>query len=157
MGFSLSAAPLNKDGLMVSSNLKGKMAAKDLFLVTIADRILLVSVVWGGLDSELLVVASFGVLDFLMLFEWSFGVVFELVVGTDKLFGAVADKLPVAAVDKLEVDILVVDRLVAASLASNWLDIGFGLGSNSESEICNQGFNIDFPIVNCCYKTNSWL
>ncbi|KAG9286955.1 hypothetical protein G9A89_001193 [Geosiphon pyriformis] len=52
-----------------------------------------------------------------MSFEWSFGVVFELVVGANKLFGAAADKLLVAVVDKLEVDILVVDKLVAASLA----------------------------------------
>ncbi|KAG9285330.1 hypothetical protein G9A89_010805 [Geosiphon pyriformis] len=82
-----------------------------------------------------------------MLFEWGFGVVFELVVGADKLFGAVADKLPVAVVDKLEVDILVVDRLVAVSLADKWFDIGLDLGSDSEYEICDQGFNIDFPIM----------
>ncbi|KAG9304433.1 hypothetical protein G9A89_019995 [Geosiphon pyriformis] len=80
------------------------MAVRDSFLVTIAGGILLVSVVWGELDSELLV---------------SFGVVFELVVRTDKLFGAVANKLLVAVIDKLEVDILVVDRLVAALLADD--------------------------------------
>ncbi|KAG9302006.1 hypothetical protein G9A89_021050 [Geosiphon pyriformis] len=98
------------------------MAVKDSFLVTVAGEILLMSVVWSGLNSELLVVASS---------EWGFGVVFELVVG-DKLFGAVADKLPVAAVDKLEVDILVVDRLIAALMAGKWFDIGLDLdiGSN---------------------------
>ncbi|KAG9292584.1 hypothetical protein G9A89_006955 [Geosiphon pyriformis] len=74
------------------------MAMRNSFSVTVAGGILLV-------------------LGFLMSFEWIFGVVFELVVGTDKLFGAVADKLPVAAVDKLEINILVVDRLVAVSLA----------------------------------------
>ncbi|KAG9305853.1 hypothetical protein G9A89_006264 [Geosiphon pyriformis] len=133
------------------------MAAKDLFLVIVASGILLVSVVWSGLDFELLVVASFGILGFLMSFEWSFGVVFELVVGADKLFGATADKLLVAVVDKLEVDILMVDRLVAVLLAGKWFDIGLDLGNDSESEICNQSFDIDFPIVNCCYKINSWL
>ncbi|KAG9298905.1 hypothetical protein G9A89_015927 [Geosiphon pyriformis] len=97
------------------------------------------------------------VLGFLMSFEWDFGVVFELVVGANKLFGAAADKLPVAAIDKLEVDILAVDRLVAASLAGKWFDIGFDLGSDFESKICDRGFDIDFPIVDCCYKIDSQL
>ncbi|KAG9294580.1 hypothetical protein G9A89_008059 [Geosiphon pyriformis] len=74
------------------------------------------------------------VLGFLMSFEWGFGVVFELVVGANKLFGAVANKLLVAAVDKLEVDILVVNRLVTASLAGKWFDIGFDLGSDSDCD-----------------------
>ncbi|KAG9305695.1 hypothetical protein G9A89_022617 [Geosiphon pyriformis] len=129
MSFSSSAASLNKDELMVSSNLKGKMAARDSFSVTIAGRILL----------------------------WGFRVVFELVVGADKLIGAVADKLLVAAVNKLEVDILVVDRLVAVSLAGKWFDIGLDLGSDFEFEIYNRGFDIDFLIVNCCYKIDSRL
>ncbi|KAG9289677.1 hypothetical protein G9A89_014412 [Geosiphon pyriformis] len=97
------------------------------------------------------------VLGFLMSFEWSFGVVFKLVVGADKLFGTTADKLLVAVVDKLKIDILVVDRLVAASLAGKWFDIGLDLGSDSESEICDRDFNIDFPIMNCCYKIDSRL
>ncbi|KAG9287848.1 hypothetical protein G9A89_017443 [Geosiphon pyriformis] len=92
-----------------------------------------------------------------MSFEWSFGVVFELVVGADKLFGAAADKLLVIVVDKLEVDILAINRLVAALLADNWFDIGLDLGSDSESEICDWGFDIDFPIVDCCYKIDSRL
>ncbi|KAG9304734.1 hypothetical protein G9A89_003908 [Geosiphon pyriformis] len=76
-----------------------------------------------------------------MLFEWSFGVVFELVVGADKLFGAVADKLLVVAVDKLEVNILAVDRLVAASLASKWFDIGFDLDNSHRVAVLKSGGN----------------
>ncbi|KAG9285516.1 hypothetical protein G9A89_006504 [Geosiphon pyriformis] len=81
-----------------------------------------------------------------MSFEWSFGVVFELVVGANKLFGAAADKLLVAAVDKLEVNILVVDRLVAVLLAGKWFDIGLDLSSDSESEICDRDFYESVPI-----------
>ncbi|KAG9299279.1 hypothetical protein G9A89_013927 [Geosiphon pyriformis] len=92
-----------------------------------------------------------------MSFEWGFRVVFELVVGADKLFGAMADKLLVAAVDKLKIDILVVDRLVVALLAGKWFDIGLDLGSDSKSEICDQDFDINFLIMNCCYKIDSWL
>ncbi|KAG9288400.1 hypothetical protein G9A89_021431 [Geosiphon pyriformis] len=82
------------------------MAVSDLFSVMVAGEILLI-------------------LGFLMSFEWGFGVAFELVVGADKLFGVAADRLLVAVVDKLEVDILVVDRLVVVSLANglaNWFN-----------------------------------
>ncbi|KAG9289666.1 hypothetical protein G9A89_014401 [Geosiphon pyriformis] len=97
MGFSSRVAPLNNGNQDGSSSSKGKMAANDLSLVTVAGGMLLLS----------------------------FGVVFGLIVKTDKLFGAVAnklleaavDKLLVAAVDKLGFDTLAVGRLVAALLA----------------------------------------
>ncbi|KAG9297958.1 hypothetical protein G9A89_018786 [Geosiphon pyriformis] len=53
-------------------------------------------------------------------FEVSFEVVFKF-VGVDRLLVAVVDILLVAMADKLEFDILVVDRLAAASLADKFL------------------------------------
>ncbi|KAG9288706.1 hypothetical protein G9A89_004325 [Geosiphon pyriformis] len=127
------------------------MAANNSSLVTVAGGMLLVSVVcW--FDSKLLDVASSGL---------SFGVVFGLIIETDKLFGAVADKsleatvnkLLVAAVDKLGFDLLAVDRLVAASLAGKYFDIGLDLDLDNDLEFgtSDRGFCIDFLIIGC-YK-----
>ncbi|KAG9294267.1 hypothetical protein G9A89_021626 [Geosiphon pyriformis] len=51
--------------------------------------------------------------------------------------------------DKSEVDILAVDRLVAASLAGNYSNIGldFDLDNDSEFETSDRGFDIDFLII----------
>ncbi|KAG9299691.1 hypothetical protein G9A89_006407 [Geosiphon pyriformis] len=67
------------------------------------------------------------------------------------------DILLVAAADKLEVDTLVVDRLVAASLADNYFDIGLNLDldNNLEFGTGNWGFEIDFPIIGYLNTGNS--
>ncbi|KAG9303026.1 hypothetical protein G9A89_001051 [Geosiphon pyriformis] len=59
--------------------------------------------------------------------------------------------------NKLEVDTLVVDRLVAASLADNYFDIGLDLDldNNLEFETGNWGFEIDFPIIGYLNTGNS--
>ncbi|KAG9288565.1 hypothetical protein G9A89_003440 [Geosiphon pyriformis] len=59
------------------------------------------------------------------------------------------DILLVAVANKSEVDILAVDRLVAALLAGNYSDIGldFDLDNDSEFGTGNWSFDIDFPIV----------
>ncbi|KAG9303139.1 hypothetical protein G9A89_005097 [Geosiphon pyriformis] len=85
------------------------MASSDLSLVTVAGRILLVCVCYFWVGSWLLGEASSG-------FE-SFGVDRLLAVVVDTLPVAVADKLG-PLVDKLALDILVVDKLIAALLAS---------------------------------------
>ncbi|KAG9298176.1 hypothetical protein G9A89_005444 [Geosiphon pyriformis] len=61
----------------------------------------------------------------------------------------IVDILLVAVADESEIDILVGDRLVAASWAGNYFDIGLDsdLNSNSEFGTGDQGFNIDFLIV----------
>ncbi|KAG9302942.1 hypothetical protein G9A89_022359 [Geosiphon pyriformis] len=90
-----------------------------------------------------------------MLFELGLMAVFELWV-SDKLFVAVAvDILLVAVVDKLKVDIWVVDILAVASLAGKSVDMLLSLLNNSELEICNRGFDIDFPIIGFLFLTNN--
>ncbi|KAG9286153.1 hypothetical protein G9A89_010167 [Geosiphon pyriformis] len=55
------------------------------------------------------------------------------------------------------VDILVVDRLVAALLAGNYSDIGldFDLDNDLEFGTGDRGFDIDFPIVGYLNAGNS--
>ncbi|KAG9289618.1 hypothetical protein G9A89_014353 [Geosiphon pyriformis] len=85
-------------------------------------------------------------LGFLMLFELSLITVFELWV-SDKLFVAVVvDILLVAVVDKLEVDIRVVDISAVVSLAGKSVDIVLDWIGNLELETGDQGFDIDFLI-----------
>ncbi|KAG9285084.1 hypothetical protein G9A89_009895 [Geosiphon pyriformis] len=62
-----------------------------------------------------------------------------------------------AAADELEVDILAVDRLVAASWTGNYFDIGLDsdLDNDSEFGTGNQSFDIDFPIVDYLDAGNS--
>ncbi|KAG9286727.1 hypothetical protein G9A89_012277 [Geosiphon pyriformis] len=66
----------------------------------------------------------------------------------DSSLEMVASRIVLVA-DKSEVDILVVDKLVAASLAGNYSNIGldFDLDNDSEFGTGDQGFDIDFPIV----------
>ncbi|KAG9287704.1 hypothetical protein G9A89_004107 [Geosiphon pyriformis] len=82
----------------------------------------------------------------------SFGAVFGS-IGVDRLFVAVVDILLVAAADKLEVDILETDRLMTVLLVGKQVD--FDLGTDSEFETSNQGFNIDFPIIDYLNTGNS--
>ncbi|KAG9285013.1 hypothetical protein G9A89_009823 [Geosiphon pyriformis] len=82
-----------------------------------------------------------------MSFKLDLMAVFELQV-SDKLFvAAVVDILLVAAVDKLEVDIQVVDILAVASLADKLVNMVLDWVGNSELETSDQNFNIDFLIV----------
>ncbi|KAG9290059.1 hypothetical protein G9A89_010365 [Geosiphon pyriformis] len=90
-----------------------------------------------------------------MSFELSLMMVFELWV-FDKLFVAVmVDILLVAAVDKLEVDIQVIDILAVASLTNKSVDIVLGGIGNSELKTSNRSFDIDFPIINYLSLTYS--
>ncbi|KAG9299709.1 hypothetical protein G9A89_013069 [Geosiphon pyriformis] len=125
MGFLLKTAPLNNGILDGSSISNGKIVASDLSLVTVAGGILLVSFV--------VVSESFGV---------------------DRLLAVVVDILPVAdklgpLVDKLELDILVVDKLIVVSLVHNEIsvDIVWNLIDDSELRTGDWGFDINFPIV----------
>ncbi|KAG9285375.1 hypothetical protein G9A89_010850 [Geosiphon pyriformis] len=96
-------------------------------------------------------------LGFLMSFELGLMVVFELWV-SDKLFVAVAVNILLAAVvDKLEIDIWVVNILAVASLTGKLVDMVLDWIGNSELGTGNQSFDIDFPIVGCYYKISSWL
>ncbi|KAG9288993.1 hypothetical protein G9A89_015542 [Geosiphon pyriformis] len=72
-----------------------------------------------------------------------------LVVGVDRQFVAAVDILLVAAADESEIDILAVDRLVAALWAGNYFDIGLNSDLNNDSEFGtdNWSFDIDFPII----------
>ncbi|KAG9307414.1 hypothetical protein G9A89_017243 [Geosiphon pyriformis] len=139
MGFFFSAALLNNGTVEISSSSNGKMTAKDLSLVTIADEISLILSEWN----------------LLAVFEWVVGADKLLETVTDKLLETVTDKLLATAVDRLlivnrlEFGILVVDRLVTASLVSKQFDLN--LGNDSEFGTSDQGFCIDFLIVGC-YK-----
>ncbi|KAG9298072.1 hypothetical protein G9A89_018155 [Geosiphon pyriformis] len=73
-------------------------------------------------------------------------VVFE-VAGVDKLLVAAIDILLATVVDKLEVDILVFNKLAVASLVGNSDNIALSLVGYSEFETSNQSFNIDFLII----------
>ncbi|KAG9284452.1 hypothetical protein G9A89_014056 [Geosiphon pyriformis] len=84
----LRVALLNNETGVVFFSSKRKIAARDLLLEIVAGGILLVSLI----------------------------TVFEF-VGVNRLLVAVVNILLVAMVDKLEFDILVVDRLAAALLA----------------------------------------
>ncbi|KAG9293090.1 hypothetical protein G9A89_016452 [Geosiphon pyriformis] len=106
---------------------------------------------WKSVDGPPSPIFSFVESFLVFVFHWviSFGVVFEF-VGIDILFAAVVvDKLLVAAVNKLELDILVVNTLIAASLVHNKVSIGIVLdfAGNSELGTSDQGFDIDFLIV----------
>ncbi|KAG9289451.1 hypothetical protein G9A89_008012 [Geosiphon pyriformis] len=77
-----------------------------------------------------------------MLFELGWMAVFKLQV-SDKLFvAAVVDTLPVAVVDRLEVNILAV-----ASSTDKSVDMVLGWIGNLELGTGNQDFDIDFPII----------
>ncbi|KAG9296214.1 hypothetical protein G9A89_014806 [Geosiphon pyriformis] len=131
--FSSSGALLNNRVSVSSSISKRNIAAKDSFSMTVAG----------------------GILSSLMLFELGLMVVFELQV-FDKLFVAVAvDILLVAAVDKLEVDIQMVDILAVVSLANKSVNMLLSLIDNLELETCDWNFNIDFPIVSFLFLTNN--
>ncbi|KAG9296559.1 hypothetical protein G9A89_015151 [Geosiphon pyriformis] len=117
------------------------MAASNSLLVTVVGGMLLVSA-YCWLDPKLAV------------FEW-FKVDRLLVAVVNILRMAAVNILLVAAVDKLGSDILVLNKLVAASLADKCfgidldfdIDFGFGIG--------NWGFDVDFSIIS--YKHCSWL
>ncbi|KAG9284454.1 hypothetical protein G9A89_014058 [Geosiphon pyriformis] len=81
-----------------------------------------------------------------MSFELGLVVMFE-VAGVDKLLVAVVDILLMTAVDKLEIDIPVFDKLAAVSLAGNFDDMALNLVGYPEFETSNQDFDIDFLIV----------
>ncbi|KAG9289497.1 hypothetical protein G9A89_003656, partial [Geosiphon pyriformis] len=68
---------------------------------------------------------------------------------------AAVDILLVAVVDKLESDILVLNKLAAASLASKCFDFALDFDIDLEFGISDWDFDVDFPIVS--YKCCSWL
>ncbi|KAG9286873.1 hypothetical protein G9A89_012423 [Geosiphon pyriformis] len=102
---------------------------------------------WGSVDRLPSLISS-SVESFSVFgFHWvvCFGVVFRF-VGVDRLFvTAVVDKLLVAAVDRLELDILEIDRLMTALLVGK--QMGFDLGTDSEFGTGNRSFDIGFPII----------
>ncbi|KAG9285292.1 hypothetical protein G9A89_001426 [Geosiphon pyriformis] len=164
IGFSSRAALLNNGILIISSKSKGKMVASNSLLVTVVGGMLLVSACcW--LDPKLLVVVSS---EFYV--EISFGAVFEwfevdrLLVAVvdilrmavvDILLMAVVDILLVAVVDKLGSDILMLNKLAAASLVGKFFGIDLDFDIDSGFGIGDRDFDVDFPIVG--YKRCSWL
>ncbi|KAG9297715.1 hypothetical protein G9A89_011230 [Geosiphon pyriformis] len=120
-GFSI----LNEN--MTASNSSSVMVAGGILqYLNFTDEILFADLTnWRSVGGLLSPIASFVVLfsAFGFHFETSFVAVFEFVVGIDKLLEIVADKLLVTVVDRLQVfnrlefDILVVDRFVTVSLA----------------------------------------
>ncbi|KAG9296912.1 hypothetical protein G9A89_006867 [Geosiphon pyriformis] len=62
-----------------------------------------------------------------------------------------------AAVDKLEVNILMVDKLIIASRAGKLVDIVPDCCNNLGFDSANQGFYIDFPITGYLSIGDNWL
>ncbi|KAG9302728.1 hypothetical protein G9A89_009505 [Geosiphon pyriformis] len=157
IGLASRAAPLNNSVAVVSLNSNGNIAAKNSSSVIVAGGILLMVAVknWESVN-ELPSPISSPVESFSVFgFHWvvSFGVVFGF-VGADRLFvAAVVDKLLVAAVDRLELDTLEIDRLMTVLLVGK--QVGFDLGTDSEFGTGNRGFNIDFPIIGYLNAGNS--
>ncbi|KAG9302412.1 hypothetical protein G9A89_011462 [Geosiphon pyriformis] len=77
------------------------------------------------------------------------------VTGGMLLIVAATDKLQALLVNKLGLNILVVNKLAVASFGYNEVSIDFNLGINSEFEIVNQSFDIDFLIINYYYRNSS--
>ncbi|KAG9287836.1 hypothetical protein G9A89_017431 [Geosiphon pyriformis] len=89
---------------------------------------------WGLVGEQPSLISSFGSL---MSFELGLMMVFELWVSNKLFVAAVVDILSAAAIDKLEVDIWVVDILAVASLAGKLVDMLLSLIDNSELETCD--------------------
>ncbi|KAG9290362.1 hypothetical protein G9A89_007093 [Geosiphon pyriformis] len=161
IGFSSRAALLNIGILIVSFKSKEKMAASDLSLVTVASGMLLfwefgfwVTPVPEFQERNPDVFGFHVELSFGMVFEW-FEVDKLLVTAVDILWMAVVDILLMAVVDKLGSDILVLDKLAAASLAGKCFGIDFDFDIDSGFGIGDWGFDVNFPIIG--YKHYSWL
>ncbi|KAG9296147.1 hypothetical protein G9A89_014739 [Geosiphon pyriformis] len=106
---------------------------------------------WGLADKLPLPISSSVEPFSVFVFHWviSFGAVFEFVGVNRLLVAVVVDKLLVAVVDKFELDISEIDKLIAASLVHNEVSIGIVLdfAKNSELGTSNWDFNIDFLII----------